>query len=125
MMDKKNIILVAILVLVIVLLAFGIYLFTTNSHEPVNVNATVNNTTQNSTPSQAIMIDEEGKEINDTVVGDDSPRNDTDTSNETYRVYNPQSDSYVTVIGEGYDAEVDRWYTFDTDGVRYYNTRIK
>ena len=125
MMDKKNIILVAILVLVIVLLAFGIYLFTTNSHEPVNVNATVNNTTQNNTPSQAIMIDKEGKPINDTVVGDDSPRNDTDTSNETYRVYNPQSDSYVTVIGEGYDAEVDRWYTFDTDGVRYYNTRIK
>ena len=46
-------------------------------------------------------------------------------TNETYRVYNPQSDSYVTVIGEGYDAEVDRWYTYDTDGVRYYNTRIK
>jgi hypothetical protein len=31
----------------------------------------------------------------------------------------------VTVIGEGYDDEVDRWYTYDTDGVRYYNTRIK
>ena len=76
------------------------------------------------------MIDEEGNVNNDTtndtqIVGDNSPRNDTNTSNQTHRVYNPQTDSYVTVIGEGYDAEVDRWYTYDTDGVRYYNTRIK
>ena len=70
------------------------------------------------------MIDENGNVTNDTVVGDNSKRNDTNTSNSTYRVYNPQSDSYVTVIGEGYDDEVDRWYTYDTDGVRYYNTRI-
>lgn len=92
----------------------------------INLNATdnikdaVNNTTDN-----VVMIDEDGKSDNGTVVGDNSTRNDTNTSNETYRVYNPQSDSYVTVIGEGYDAEVDRWYTYDTDGVRYYNTRIK
>lgn len=71
------------------------------------------------------MIDKDGKDENNTVVGDNSKRNDTNTSNQTYRVYNPQSDSYVTVIGEGYDAENDRWYTYDTDGVRYYNTRIK
>ena len=85
---------------------------------------TVANTTPENNTTDAIMIDEEGNVANDTVVGDNSPRNDTNTSNETYRVYNPQSDSYVTVIGEGYDAEVDRWYTYDTDGVRYYNTRI-
>ena len=97
MYDKRNIILIAIAILVVALVAVGAYIIATGS----------NNVT------------------NDTVVGDNSTRNDTNTSNATYRVYNPQSDSYVTVIGEGYDDEVDRWYTYDTDGVRYYNTRIK
>lgn len=123
-METKNIILIAIAVLIIALAAVGAYIITQdNQTADININATddaVNNTT-----SDIIMIDEDGKVSNNTVVGDDSPRNDTNTSNETYRVYNPQSDSYVTVIGEGYDAEVDRWYTYDTDGVRYYNTRIK
>ena len=71
------------------------------------------------------MIDKDGKNSNNTVVGDNSPRHDNNTNNTTARVYNPQTDSYVTVVGEGYDVEVDRWYTYDTDGVRYYNTRIK
>ena len=31
---------------------------------------------------------------------------------------------FMTVIGEKYDDEVNRWYTYDEDGVRYYNTRI-
>ena len=105
-------------------LLFGAYIISTNSNNPVNLNTTVKNDTNNTT--DVIMIDKDGKQTNNTtIVGDDSPRNDTNTSNQTYRVYNPQSDSYVTVIGEGYDAEVDRWYTYDTDGVRYYNTRIK
>ncbi|MBR1611279.1 MAG: hypothetical protein IJ672_07360, partial [Methanobrevibacter sp.] len=101
----------------------GAYIITTDSNRLVELNVTSENNTDNTT--DVIMIDKDGKQTNGTVVGDDSPRNDTNTSNETYRVYNPQSDSYVTVIGEGYDAEVDRWYTYDTDGVRYYNTRIK
>ena len=122
-MDNKKIILIAIAILVIALIAFGAFIATNNTHEPVK-NMTVANTTPENNTTDAIMIDEEGNVANDTVVGDNSPRNDTNTSNETYRVYNPQSDSYVTVIGEGYDAEVDRWYTYDTDGVRYYNTRI-
>ncbi len=122
-MDKNNKILLAVIaILVIALIALGAYIITTNSNHPVQVNATAKNNTDNS--SDVIMIDKEGKN-NGTVVGDDSPRNNTNSTNETYRVYNPQSDSYVTVIGEGYDAEVDRWYTYDTDGVRYYNTRIK
>lgn len=124
-MDNKNILLIGIIILVIALIAVGAYIsMTENQHgNPLSnatnqTNGTVNNTTE------AIMIDENGNVTNDTAVGDNSPRNDTNTSNSTYRVYNPQSDSYVTVIGEGYDDEVDRWYTYDTDGVRYYNTRI-
>ena len=124
-MDNKNILLIGIVILVIALIAVGAYIFMTeNQHgNPLGnatnqTNGTVNNTTN------AIMIDENGNATNGNVVGDNSPRNDTNTSNSTSRVYNPQSDSYVTVIGEGYDDEVDRWYTYDTDGVRYYNTRI-
>lgn len=126
-MEKNKIILIAIAILVIALLAVGAYIITNNSEAPAN-NVTVANTTPNTTANDTtdvIMIDKEGNVTNDTVVGDNSPRNDTNTSNATYRVYNPQTDSYVTVIGEGYDVEVDRWYTYDTDGVRYYNTRIK
>ena len=58
------------------------------------------------------------------VVGDNSTRTDLTINNTTYKVYNPQSDSYVPVLGEKYDDEVNRWYTYDEDGVRYYNTRI-
>lgn len=127
-MEKNNIILIAIGILVIALLIIGAYIITTNGDASVN-NITAANTTPNTTATNdtnsVIMIDKEGKVTNNTVVGDNSTRNDTNTSNETHRVYNPQSDSYVTVIGEGYDSEVDRWYTYDTDGVRYYNTRIK
>jgi uncharacterized protein (UPF0333 family) len=123
-MDNKNIILIVIAILVIALIAVGGYIILTNSNNgSVNDNVTIAEPENNTT--DAIMIDKDGNVENDTVVGDNTPRNDTNTSNETYRVYNPQSDSYVTVIGEGYDAEVDRWYTYDTDGVRYYNTRIK
>ncbi len=123
MMDKNKILLAVIAILVIALIVLGAYIITTDSNRLVELNVTSENNTDNTT--DVIMIDKDGKQTNGTVVGDDSPRNDTNTSNETYRVYNPQSDSYVTVIGEGYDAEVDRWYTYDTDGVRYYNTRIK
>lgn len=125
-MEQNNIILIAIAILVIALIAVGAYMVTSNTDAPVN-NVTVANHTEkvNNGSADAIMIDKEGKPINDTVVGDNSPRNDTNTSNATYRVYNPITDSYVTVVGEGYDAECDRWYTYDTDGVRYYNTRIK
>lgn len=123
--NKNNIILIAIAILAIALIAVGIFAFTSNSEQvSVNDNVTVQNTTNNTT-TKVIMLDKDGNVTNKTVVGDNSTRNDTNTSNVTYRVYNPQSDSYVTVIGEGYDIEVDRWYTYDTDGVRYYNTRIK
>ena len=122
-METKNIILIAIAILVVALVGVGAYIIVTDSNsDAVIANTTANNTANNTT--DVIMIDENGNATNNTV-GDNSPRNDTNTSNATYRVYNPQSDSYVTVIGEGYDDEVDRWYTYDTDGVRYYNTRIK
>ena len=125
-MEKNNIILIAIAILVIALLAVGAYMVTSNTDAPAN-NVTVANETQKvvNNSTKVVMIDKEGKDANNTVVGDKSPRNDTNTSNATYRVYNPITDSYVTVVGEGYDAECDRWYTYDTDGVRYYNTRIK
>lgn len=120
MMDNKNIILVTIAILVVALIIISAYIIT-NDGNTVDTNTTENNTTNT---TGVVMIDEKGNVKNDTVVGDDSKRNDTNQSNKTHRVYNPQSDSYVTVIGEGYDDEVDRWYTYDTDGVRYYNTRI-
>ena len=121
MYDKRNIILIAIAILVVALVAVGAYIIAAGSND---TGIDLSNDTANDT-TNVIMIDENGNVTNDTVVGDNSTRNDTNTSNATYRVYNPQSDSYVTVIGEGYDDEVDRWYTYDTDGVRYYNTRIK
>lgn len=124
-MEKNKIILIAIAILVIVLAIVGAYIYTTGDSSQV-ANATVDNATSGSNnTTNVVMIDKDGKNENNTVVGDNSKRNDTNASNQTYRVYNPQSDSYVTVIGEGYDAENDRWYTYDTDGVRYYNTRIK
>ena len=115
-MENKNyIILIAIVILAIALICISVYIATPNNNNTtVNNNTTIENNTNN-----VIMIDKDGN-VNNTTT-----HNNTNTSNETYRVYNPQTDSYVTVIGEGYDAEVDRWYTYDTDGVRYYNTRIK
>lgn len=124
-MENKNIILIAIAVLVIILIIVGAFIITGDGNSSdVNLNITNDTAKTNVSEPNPIMIDEDGKTENGTVVGDDSPRNDTNTSNETYRVYNPQKDEYVTVVGEGYDEEVDRWYTYDTDGVRYYNTRI-
>lgn len=116
-MDKKNIILIVIVVLVIALAAVAAYIYTSDNSAPHNnINQTENTT--------VIDIDK----VNNTIVGDNSSRtNDTTniTNNNTpYKVYNPQTDSYVPVIGEKYDSEVNRWYTYDEDGVRYYNTRI-
>lgn len=118
-MDKNKIIIIAIVILVIALIALGAYISSNNSNEPVK-NITIENKTNNTT-----VIDKDGNVTNNTSVDDNSTINDTNTTNKTYRVYDPQNDSYVTVIGEDYDDEVGRWYTYDTDGVRYYNTRIK
>ena len=114
-MEKNNIILIAIAVLVIALIAVAAFIYTSdNAVVDVTKNVTDNKT--------VIDID---KAENNTVVGDNSTRvNETNTTNQTYKVYNPQSDTYVDVIGEKFDEDVNRWYTYDTDGVRYYNTRI-
>ncbi|MBR4448499.1 hypothetical protein [Methanobrevibacter sp.] len=123
-MDKNKIILAAIAILVIALIALGAYIIISNGDQAsVNGNVTLQNKTDDNNTT-VIMIDENGNVTNDTDIGNNSANNTNDT-NKTYRIYDPQSDSYVTVIGEAYDAEVDRWYTYDTDGVRYYNTRIK
>lgn len=123
-MENNKIILIAIAVLVIALVAVGAFVLTQNGNgNQTNVNATHDNQTNNTT--SVVMIDKDGKNANDTANGTVIGKNNTQNNNTTYRVYNPQTDSYVTVIGEGYDAEVNRWYTYDTDGVRYYNTRIK
>lgn len=114
-METKNLILVVIAILVLVLVAVAAYIYVSDS-------AQANNIANNTTNKTVINID---KANNTTVVGDNSVRNDTNNANNTtYKVYNPQSDSYVPVIGEKYDDEVQRWYTYDSDGVRYYNTRI-
>lgn len=115
-METKNIILVVIVVLVVALVGVAAYIYVSDSSHA----NPANNTTQNKT-----VIDADKVGNNTTVVGDNSTRaNDTAANNTTYKVYNPQSDSYVPVIGEKYDDEVNRWYTYDKDGVRYYNTRI-
>ena len=122
-METKKIILIAIAILIVALVGVGIYSFTTNT--PVKIiDSTDNNTTTKFIDIGTINADDVN---NTTVVGDNSTLNMTNnlTNNNTpYKVYNPQSDSYVPVIGEKFDEEVNRWYTYDEDGVRYYNTRI-
>mgnify|MGYP006945386132 FL=1 len=116
-METKNIILVVIVVLVVALVGVAAYIYVSDSSHS---NLANNTTTQNKT-----VIDADKVGNNTTVVGDNSARtNESAANNTTYKVYNPQSDSYVPVIGEKYDDEVNRWYTYDKDGVRYYNTRI-
>lgn len=119
-MELKNIILIVIAILVILLVGVGLYVLD-NGHGTDLTNATnaTNQTDKNVTNTTVVNKTDENK-----TVGDNSPRNNTTQVNKTYKVYNPQSDSYVTVIGEKYDSDVNRWYTYDTDGVRYYNTRI-
>ena len=118
-METKNIILIAIVVLIIALACLGAYIFTHNNQNLSTTSNTTQNITNttliNNTNSTPIMV-------NDTVKINQSSDNKNNT---TYRIYDPQTDGYVTVIGESYDSEVDRWYTYDSDGVRYYNTRIK
>lgn len=118
-MDNKNIILIAIVILVIALAAVAAYIYSSD-----NTAIDVTNKTKNKT---VIDVDKVNG-TNSTVVGDNSTRNGDNSNltnaNTTYKVYNPQSDSYVPVIGEKFDDEVNRWYTYDEDGVRYYNTRI-
>lgn len=120
-MDKDKGILIGIAVLVIVLIAVTAFIIATDSNNDNNIANETNKT--NNTNNTTVKVNNVTK--NNTAVGDNSKRNDTNNTNVTYKVYNPQSDSYVEVIGEKYDADVDRWYTYDKDGVRYYNTRIK
>lgn len=125
-MQTKNIILIVIAILVIALVAIGAYTFTDGGTKLPQ--ATINNNTTSFINIGTINADDVNNTTdNDTVVGDNTTLNITGnlTNNNTpYKVYNPQSDSYVPVIGEKYDDEVNRWYTYDEDGVRYYNTRI-
>ena len=119
-METKNIILIAIAILVVILVAVGIYSFSGSDVEIPNVGE--NNTTD------FIDADSVTPDVdNNTTVGDNStftPPSNLTNNNTPYKVYNPQTDSYVPVIGEAFDEEVNRWYTYDEDGVRYYNTRI-
>ena len=120
-MEKKNIILIAIAVLVVALVIVAALIYTGETN-PADIVETVNNTTHTVIDADDVNVTAD----NATVVGDNSIReNETgNDTNQTYKVYNPQSDSYVEVIGEAFDDGVNRWYTYDTDGVRYYNTRI-
>ena len=123
-MKTKNIILIVIAILIIALAAVGVYTFTDGGAKLPQ--ATINNNTTSFINIGTINADDLNN-TTDNVVGDNSTLNISDnlTNNNTpYKVYNPQSDSYVPVIGEKYDDEVNRWYTYDEDGVRYYNTRI-
>ena len=125
-MKTNNIILIAIAILVVALVAVGIY----SSHGNIDLKLpTDTNNTTNLIDMSKIKVDDANKTAaNSTkVVGDNSTFNKTGNltnKNTPYKVYNPQSDSYVPVIGEKYDEGVNRWYTYDDEGVRYYNTRI-
>ena len=121
-MERKNILLIVIVVLVVAVLAVAAFSLSNPLKE-------VRNATDNITSNFTTSIGDMKKNVNntnDTVVGDNSKldNNTINASNKTYKVYNPQSDSYVDVIGEKFDEGVNRWYTYDKDGVRYYNTRI-
>lgn len=120
-MKTQNIILIAIAILVVALVAVGIYSITSGNDI---LNATVENNTTDFIDVDTMNITENMTDNATAVIGDNSPRENDTGNNTTYKVYNPQSDSYVPVIGEKYDDEVNRWYTYDEDGVRYYNTRI-
>ncbi len=111
-MENKNILLIAIAILVVALIAVGAYtMFNGNTHLNITDNTTAMDNNTNASD-------------NTSIVGDNSPLENLTNNNTTYKVYNPQSDSYVPVIGENFDEEVNRWYTYDDQGVRYYNTRI-
>ena len=116
-MEIKNIILIAIIILIIAVV--GIFVFSgQQSNDFKNVTDGLSNIT-----NKTVSVDNKTNVTNNTDDSNSTVKNTTD-KNKTYKVYNPQSDSYVTVIGEKYDDDVNRWYTYDTDGVRYYNTRI-
>lgn len=128
-METKNIILIGIAILVIALVAVGAYVWTSGDNTLPVLNATLPVDTNDSANVTNATADVGNATDNNTtkVVGDNSPRNDSSNvtnNNTTYKVYNPQTDSYVPVIGEKYDEGVNRWYTYDSEGVRYYNTRI-
>ena len=122
-MELKNIILIVIAVLVILLVGVGLYVLDNGTGTDIsNITAGLTNITDKNT-TNATPVNKTN--TTNKTVGDNSPRvNETNKTNATYKVYNPQTDSYVPVIGEKYDDEVNRWYTYDSDGVRYYNTRI-
>ena len=122
-MELKNTILIVVAVLVILLVGIGLYVLDNGTNTGINniTSGLTNITDKNATNTTVVN----NTNITNKTVGDNSPRaNDTNKTNATYKVYNPQTDSYVPVIGEKYDDEVNRWYTYDSDGVRYYNTRI-
>lgn len=124
-MEQKNIILIFIVILVVALMAVAVYTFTDHGNDVKNVTANLTkNDTKVANTTNVTNTTSADNSTNKTVVGDNSTLNATNNTNKTYKVYNPQSDSYVEVIGEKFDAEVHRWYTYDHDGVRYYNTRI-
>lgn len=136
-MELKNIILVIIAILIIALVGVGLYVLDNPTNDIKNIPTSLNislddqneskdinltNTTNATIPANTTNAT---NSTNVTVVGDNTPRSNVSAiNNTTYKVYNPQTDSYVPVIGEKFDSEVNRWYTYDTDGVRYYNTRI-
>ena len=123
-MELKNVILVVIAIMVVALIGIGLFAMSNNT----NIGNIVPNNTSNVTLADKVIDSNATNSTNVTVVGDNSPRenttNVTNATNTTHKVYVPQSDSYVEVIGEKYDAEVNRWYTYDNEGVRYYNTRL-
>ena len=121
-MELKNIILIVIAILAIVLICAGAF-FLNNDNGTIIDTLNATNNTNNTT--DFVQVNDTVDVNNTTVVGDNSFNNQTAGNNTTdHKVYNPQTDSYVSVIGEKFDDEVNRWYTYDADGVRYYNTRI-
>ena len=127
-MKTTNIILIAIAILVIALVAVGVYTFTNNGGDINVLNATLDNNTTDFIDIGTINANDTNDTNNTTIVGDNSILENVtgQLGNNTtvYKVYVPQTDSYVPVIGEKFDDEVNRWYTYDAEGVRYYNTRI-
>ena len=118
-MEKKKILLIAIAILIIVVIGIATY-------SGMNMQKNVSDNAQSNSTNTGELKNNTTGNNNNTTVGDNSVLNKSDLNktNKTYKIYDPQSDGYVTVVGEKFDNGVNRWYTYDKDGVRYYNTRI-
>ena len=122
-MTTKEIILI---ILAGCIIAIGIYAGLTQETQVENNTITNNTTNITNLTNETNDTDNEKTYDNSYSSNTQSSKSSSNSqsSSEEYKVYNPQSMDYVNVKGEAYDSESGTWYTYDSNGMRYYNTRI-